>query len=100
MVSGGSLSDGSEVRAVRARHAMDRPRPALRVEGAMPQGMPVARGIDRQALRLESVDITVEHRHHLVAARHRQGSARQEIVLDVRDQQYIARLQLPAFRFG
>jgi hypothetical protein len=45
-------------------------------------------------------DIAVEHRHHLIAARHRQAATRQEIVLDVRDQQHVAGLQLPAFQFG
>ncbi len=61
-------------------------RPALRAEGAMVLGMPVARGKYRHIPRCENFQITVEHRHHLIATHHRQAAAGQEIILYVRNQ--------------
>jgi hypothetical protein len=55
--------------------------------------MPVARGEDRQMQALEQSDAVIQRRHDGVSIRNRQPSARQEIVLNVDDDQRIAELK-------
>jgi hypothetical protein len=59
----------------------------------MVDGVPIARGDDRQASRPEAFDPAVERRDHRIAGGHCQGAARQEIVLHIDDQQRVLRRQ-------
>ena len=52
--------------------------------------VPVARGHDRQPCRFELADISIQHRHHLISARNRQGAAGTEIVLHIDNQEGIS----------
>ena len=56
--------------------------------------MPVLRQHDMGELRRQAID----HRHDLVASRHRQAAAGTEVVLDIDDQEYIALADAECFR--
>ena len=60
--------------------------------------MPVTRRKDRQAMSLELLGISVEHRNDCIAARHAEGATRKEIVLDVHHDERVSLVQ--PFRFS
>ena len=72
---------------------MQRPRPTLRTERAVVNGMPIARGVDRQVQFGEQREAAVEHRDHRIAFWHLQATAGQKIVLYIDDQQRIASMR-------
>src|SRR5207247_7421875 len=85
---------GMELRALRARHAVDWPDATLLEERTVLGRMPVPRGEDREPARAKRGHITVQDRDDLVASRDSKGAAWQEIVLEVHDQQAIAGIEL------
>src|SRR5438093_10103600 len=85
---------GMELRALRARHAVDWPDATLLEERTVLGRMPVPRGEDREPARAKRGHITIQDRDDLVASRDSKGAARQEIVLEVHDQQAIAGIEV------
>src|SRR5438445_5458528 len=85
---------GMELRALRAHHAVDGPDATLLAKRTVLGRVPVARGKDRQPARAKRGHITVQDRDDLVASRDSKGAARQEIVLEVHDQQAIAGMEV------
>ncbi len=49
-------------------------------------------GDDRQIVTAESQDVAIQHRHDLVAARHREGPTGQKIILHIHDDECVAPL--------
>src|SRR5438445_12514903 len=85
---------GMELRALRAHHAVDGPDATLLAERTVIGRMPVARGKDRKPAHAKRGHITVQDRDDLVASRYPKRAARQEIVLEVHDQQAIAGMEV------
>ena len=83
-----------ELRALRARHAVDGPDAALLAKRTVIGRMPVPRGEDREPARAKRRHITVQNRDDLVASRDSKRAAQQEIILEVHDQQAIAGMQV------
>ena len=80
-----------EFGTVAAGHAMNWPRAAMFAKGGVAGGMPVATGADGQAVLLKQPNVAVENRYHRIAIGHGQRSTRQKIILDIDNQQNIAR---------
>src|SRR5438093_13444031 len=85
---------GMELRALRARHAVDWPDATLLEERTVLGRVPVPRGEDREPARAKRGHIKGQDRDDLVASRDSKGAARQEIVLEVHDQQAIAGMEV------
>jgi hypothetical protein len=77
----------------RVLHAMRRPRAAPLAEARMPGGVPVARGVDRDAGPLGLLDPAVQHRHHGVALGDGERAAGTEVALHVDHDQRVALLE-------
>src|SRR2546427_12976641 len=83
-----------ELRALRARHAVDGPDAALLAKRTVIGRMPVPRGEDRKPAHAKRGHITVQDRDDLVASRYSKRAAWQEIILEVHDQQAIAGMEV------
>src|SRR6266571_2079101 len=85
---------GRELRALRAHHAVDGPDAPLLAKRTVIGRVPVPRGKDREPPRAKRGHIAVQDRDDLVASRDSKRAAWQEIILEVHDQQAIARIEV------
>src|SRR2546425_12566820 len=85
---------GMELRALRARHAVDRPNAALLVKRTVIGRVPVPRGEDREPAHVKRGHIKVQDLDDLVASRYAKRAAWHEIVLHVHDEQAIAGMEV------
>src|SRR5438105_8867290 len=85
---------GVELRALRARHAVDRPDAPLLKKRTVIGRVPVPRGENREPAQTERGHIKVQDRNNLVPSQDSKRAAWQEIVLDVSDEQTIAGMEV------